>query len=229
MKKLRLPPLILPAILLATFVYAGNEPGVFWVARITGYYGEVTNVVLTDAQRDQAVADAFDANNVAAAAFGSFVESWRKAQQKPADAQKKTAAQKTPVDPGMLNIVLEKPGHKSVQATGPFATRKEAEAEKAARAAKDVDEHGHRQETENQHAAQPADSAKAGNEGRMFLRSQQLAMFLSIAAQMQQVEQNQKGLKTTTGHGANHKLLTSNPPPLHRPSTNTTAAANSGP
>jgi hypothetical protein len=212
-KKLRLPPLILSAILLATFVHAGNEPDVFWVARVTGYYGEGTNVVMTDAQRGRAVADAFEANNVASAAFGSFVESWRKAQQKPADAQKKTAAKKTPVDPGMLNIVLEKPGQKSVQATGPFATRKEAEAEIAARAAKDAEEHGHRPEAGNQHAAQPADSAKAGNEGRMFLRSQQLAMFLSIAAQMQQAEHNQKGLKSTTGHGANNKLLTSNPPP----------------
>lgn len=222
------------ACFLAAGVQAGNETGKFWVARMTGYYGEVTNAVMSEAGCNRAVAEAFEANDVAVAAYDEFAETWRKEQQKANAPQKKGAKPKAPVDTSYQNIVLEKPGRKSVQISDPFASRKDAEAEKAAREAKVAEEQGRLQEAEGQYVAKPADSAKIANEDRRLLRSQQLALFLSIAEKRRLAYHNQKGLKSSNDHATRmqsnaKRLLTTNPPPLDRPSTNAPAATKADP
>ena len=189
---------------------------------MTGYFGETTNAVMTDVQCKRAFADANDANNVAVAAYNEFVETWRGEQQKIIDAQKKAAGgKKVEVDRSMLNIMLEKPGRKKVQPGEPFLTRKEAETEKAAREARDTATLTEKPEGENQPAAK-APNAAGGSDGSV-VRSQQLALFLSIAEKHRKTLHDPNGSTQGAGHttrmGANNKkLLTGKPPPLDHPS-----------
>jgi hypothetical protein len=223
MRKNCLVAVLLSLPFVAAAAGAAGETGLFYVVHLTGYYGESTNAVMTPAQLKRAFAENFEANNVAPAAFKEFTDSWADQQQKIIDAQKKAAnGQKVSIDRSILNIVLERPARKTVVPGEPFVTRKEAEAAKVARDAKEA---APAEEPHDGAAAAPNAAAKA-NDDRGLVRGEQLAMFLAIAEKRRQALHSQKGLQGGTGMrklADGKKPLTHNPPPLEVPSTTGTS------
>jgi hypothetical protein len=170
--------------------------GQFWVACMVDYYGGTSNAVLTKAECDRVITTIFEANNVATKAFAQFSEDWKKSFLKDKKGKNdKNGALPKDFDRSLLNILLEKPGRQSVQFLGPFATRREALAAKAAQDAHaDADQASQQEQSTRQTALLP-EAARAGKEERQAHRSQQLALFLETAERLRVELHNQKGLK----------------------------------